>query len=668
MNKRKVSVACVASLALITGITVASLPKNIQPSAQDEDIQSAQMMVNAYVADDTIDVCVYDINTMTAAMIDDGVLEQHIYNADAGVSGASVAQRDWTIYDDEYGLSKMTDSERQYYHRLEDAAVQYISDNTLDAFYVSSYDLYVTNGINYSELGLSRTDAIDVARYFLYNNPQYYFLKAHFLSSSTAVYIGCYDAFVHGSDRAEATNRVFDVIDQWIVSINDDEITAYDKLLSAHNLLCNELDYVNGDFDQSIYSAAVQKETVCAGYAEALSLMLNASGVSSTTVVSDSHAWNCVQLDDGIYYGVDSTWDDILGGHMLLAVGQSDITKYDKAVEHIAITPWTEWAPVMSDVSYSVSTASLSKPSNLRTYCGGASVRVRWDRVSDADQYEVQVDGSSKIKTTSSSSVRLTNIPTGKDVTIYIRAKAVVNGVTIYSDWSSCVVHLGSSSSTKPAQTQPPVTTTQSPVTTTEPAQTTTSESTVPGHTIYLDAPSMSVSNITTDSAKISWSRVNQASGYEYVFAYDANFDRIIADNFTTARGLNLSKLKSGAVYYVRVRAYYTQGGITSYSDWSTVEVPVQQKETSVSAPKSCTVKRTSSSKIRVSWSKVSDANKYEVRVYKDSSMKDLVASKTTILSFASLKTGSYHNLYVAVRSMNTDTGSYSDWVTVSVK
>lgn len=71
------------------------------------------------------------------------------------------------------------------------------------------------------------------------------------------------------------------------------------------------------DNNQYIYSALVDRRSVCAGYSRATQYLLERLGVFCTYVTgtaqtlqgSGSHAWNLV-LCDGDYYYVDTTWGD----------------------------------------------------------------------------------------------------------------------------------------------------------------------------------------------------------------------------------------------------------------------------------------------------------------------------------------------------------------------
>lgn len=63
---------------------------------------------------------------------------------------------------------------------------------------------------------------------------------------------------------------------------------------------------------QSAYSALVNGESVCAGYARAFQYIMQQLGVPcyySTGLSQSEHAWNIIKLG-GTYYNVDVTWDD----------------------------------------------------------------------------------------------------------------------------------------------------------------------------------------------------------------------------------------------------------------------------------------------------------------------------------------------------------------------
>lgn len=93
--------------------------------------------------------------------------------------------------------------------------------------------------------------------------------------------------------------------------------SSYEKERFIHDALIDRITYdLGAEMNQSAYSALVNGQTVCAGYARAFQYLLQQLGIPCyycTGYAGESHAWNIVSLEDG-YYNVDATWDDTEGG------------------------------------------------------------------------------------------------------------------------------------------------------------------------------------------------------------------------------------------------------------------------------------------------------------------------------------------------------------------
>ena len=87
----------------------------------------------------------------------------------------------------------------------------------------------------------------------------------------------------------------------------------FEKAKYVHDELLELVTYAeDADLSQTAYSALVNKETVCAGYARAYQYLLQQLGIPCyycTGYSGMNHAWNIVYLY-GDYYNVDVTWDD----------------------------------------------------------------------------------------------------------------------------------------------------------------------------------------------------------------------------------------------------------------------------------------------------------------------------------------------------------------------
>lgn len=115
-------------------------------------------------------------------------------------------------------------------------------------------------------------------------------------------------------DRAKAA---FDENAGYILAEAQKLSTDYEKEKYVHDALVDKISYnVSAEMNQSAYSALVNGETVCAGYARAFQYLLQKLGIPCyycTGYAEERHAWNIVALDDG-YYHVDVTWDDAANG------------------------------------------------------------------------------------------------------------------------------------------------------------------------------------------------------------------------------------------------------------------------------------------------------------------------------------------------------------------
>ena len=122
-------------------------------------------------------------------------------------------------------------------------------------------------------------------------------------------------------------NPLFDGTKSQIDAMLPANATTYDKVKAVHDKICSMVSYENNmqnignPYYQTPYSLYYDAdgdgkiETVCAGYAKMMKLQCNKYGIPCVLVtgVTDSgeyHMWNYVQMENGVWYAVDATWDD----------------------------------------------------------------------------------------------------------------------------------------------------------------------------------------------------------------------------------------------------------------------------------------------------------------------------------------------------------------------
>ncbi len=185
----------------------------------------------------------------------------------------------------------------------------------------------------------------------------------------------------HFTDYNDVQNKYNAVIEK-LNSIKINGINRHEKLKSINDYLADNLVYdttlsKSNIFD--VYGALVNGLCVCEGYAEAMKLLCDREGIPCITVVGTgnggAHKWNNVQMDDGEWYLIDTTWNDqssstfysyFLIGSNTKAPYFSDSTTPDSIVHIPTGTLFTGATPlsypVLSDDTYSVGVLQINAP------------------------------------------------------------------------------------------------------------------------------------------------------------------------------------------------------------------------------------------------------------------------------------------------------------------
>lgn len=120
-------------------------------------------------------------------------------------------------------------------------------------------------------------------------------------------------SFNETADNLDQTRETFESAASQIASAASGKTTVLEQETAVHDALLRSVSYADGAaMNQSAYSALVNGQTVCAGYARAFQYVCQQLGITCyycTGYSGENHAWNIVKLDDG-YTNVDVTWDD----------------------------------------------------------------------------------------------------------------------------------------------------------------------------------------------------------------------------------------------------------------------------------------------------------------------------------------------------------------------
>lgn len=248
--------------------------------------------------------------------ISDEEAERLLASSDGAPAGMAVYARNWSRYGSNYFDGDMTSDEKLFYAQMQLICNAYMESQE-DAVYDSGQSRYVLTPAFYS--GITFDEARGLIYTLMYQNPQYYFVDSTILYNRTEQFVclTCYDAFADGGIRKQTTNRVFAKVDSWIAEI-EREATPLEREKKAHDIVCANTEYRSSTYDQSMYGAVMEGKAVCAGYAKLFSALMNGSGINTLGIVGSNHAWNKCYIG-GIWYNVDTTWDDTEGGSISYA-------------------------------------------------------------------------------------------------------------------------------------------------------------------------------------------------------------------------------------------------------------------------------------------------------------------------------------------------------------
>ncbi|MCM1258030.1 MAG: InlB B-repeat-containing protein [Roseburia sp.] len=225
------------------------------------------------------------------------------------------AADEWEKYESTYYYDheKFTEAQKVFWNQLDEQCKTFLT-GTADLKF-SSDGTCRLDVLTYADLTYEQ--ARQVYQMFRYSKPQYYFLTNSFYKNEaeSKFQLSVFPEFAKGADRAEANEKIKCQIEKMLSEINE-ETTPLMKEKVAHDLICEKVGYdlyfdtmAKNKFNQTIYSVLCTDTTVCAGYSQTMMLFMNACGIDCAVMISDSHAWNLVNLE-GTWHYTDLTWDD----------------------------------------------------------------------------------------------------------------------------------------------------------------------------------------------------------------------------------------------------------------------------------------------------------------------------------------------------------------------
>lgn len=246
----------------------------------------------------------------------------------------------WNRFSDNYLYNNMSPAEKRFYDNVKAQCDLYLTTNKDAVTQKAIVDNRETTVNVMSRLpyeGLDQKHALRIYVIMTNSNPHYYFLSGSVLFSEDGkwIYPVFYEAYANGDTRAGYTERLANVVDEWISEASTGA-NNYEKARKIFDLLCRELDYAKGSWNphQSIATAVFEGKTVCAGYAECYAIIAKALGIPVVVLTSEDHEWVILKLDD-YWYNCDATYGDAkaVPDYRYFAKSDTSIKKYDGSSE-----------------------------------------------------------------------------------------------------------------------------------------------------------------------------------------------------------------------------------------------------------------------------------------------------------------------------------------------
>lgn len=194
------------------------------------------------------------------------------------------------------------------------------------------FEVSSLNSVIKPNVSISRYDLPQVVEAVIYDHPELFYLSNRYsfkYNASDMVYEITIKFNSLVSDY-ESNKLKFDSEINNIINMANEYGTDYEKEKFVHDYLYDTVSYdSNSSYNQSAFSALVNKSSVCAGYSKAFQLIMTRLGIPTYYVTGDSygdHAWNIIRID-GVYYNVDVTWDDTgYGSYTYFNISDEDIS------------------------------------------------------------------------------------------------------------------------------------------------------------------------------------------------------------------------------------------------------------------------------------------------------------------------------------------------------
>ena len=172
---------------------------------------------------------------------------------------------------------------------------------------------------------LTLGEIVSVWKIFYLENPAYYWLANTFAMADGQIALRIDESYLNAAYRAECDAAIESLVNGYR-AVFEPGYTQLETALAIHDYIIGVMDYAYEEdgvtsqddiWAHNMAGCALYREGVCESYAKTYLYLSLLSGLDCVIVSgqanNEEHAWNIIQID-GIWYGVDCTWDDVGNG------------------------------------------------------------------------------------------------------------------------------------------------------------------------------------------------------------------------------------------------------------------------------------------------------------------------------------------------------------------
>lgn len=280
-----------------------------------------------------------------------------------------INNNDELIYNCNYGYNLLDDNSKIIYNKIKSKCDNFDYDT-------SSIELGDELIVSTEDFDLSFTEKIKILNYFIYDNPQYFWLNSMHGINDNYISLKCHKKYATKLSRDTAWNTIKTTIDGYISAFNNANLkNNYEKEKFIHDIIIDNTTPCFSSWNPNEYYKSTIEGVFCdyktadsSGYGKAFTLLMNATGqkcICSKCICKENYMTSgvCAVNIDNNWYWTDVYRDDLNNSISTDYLNFSNITfneQYEISHQPDLMVPFIYEFPQMSDTKYEI--AKIQKP------------------------------------------------------------------------------------------------------------------------------------------------------------------------------------------------------------------------------------------------------------------------------------------------------------------